>query len=663
MANKLKTVVTYRLDGHTRDFTIPFEYLARKFVRVTLVGSRRKELELNTDYRFATKTTISLNRAWGDSDGFAKIELRRYTSASERLVDFTDGSILRAYDLNVAQLQTMHIAEEARDLTADTIGTNEQGDLDARGHRIINVADAVDAGDALTFGQLKGFSNNAWQAREDALRFRNEAEGFKTEAAASRSAAADEVGNAKREVANAKAEVVNAKAEVANARNEATNAHQEFLKVQQAADDFQGQVNGVQNMVDQAMEAAGRVHEEVVQAQQAAGQSQLYAGQAEESVNASKAEVDKARKEADRAKKEADRAKEAADSVTAGNELSGTLESVTSSAVTFNREVASRSHLRCMTKDGKTPFAGVWRSGVAELYMTVDSTGNTGFTTGAPSDSPAFRAYWDKQGSTYVSTSTMNIDNGSRQIKGSLEVGQGSNSSIHTFSKGDGAQGDIVSGTKWKWQDGGLEAGTVRGTGSDCTGTVRTTSGGRTVSYQQDAKGGIHVFFNGSNAKAMTIHENGDIETPLLGRLSEKLSSSAPSPVPPPPPAPMPPAPPSQGGGGYEEIWSDRRIGTLKNKEESMFRSPASVKGKRGYVRYNDEEAGEVRVFFTYPPMDCTFQLNIWDGKLVVEMANNGMTFVRRGGDGIADHEVLTFYVDDSAFTSLLRAPMMGFTL
>lgn len=174
MATNIKTVMTYPLDGSTTDFNIPFEYLARKFVRVTLIGVDRKELILNQDYRFATKTTISTTRALGPADGYNLIEIRRYTSATERLVDFTDGSILRAYDLNISQVQTLHVAEEARDLTADTIGVNNDGDLDARGRRIVNVADAKDPGDAINLGQVQKWNdsalNSANRARAEADR-------------------------------------------------------------------------------------------------------------------------------------------------------------------------------------------------------------------------------------------------------------------------------------------------------------------------------------------------------------------------------------------------------------------------------------------------------------------------------------------------------------
>lgn len=163
MATTTKTVKTYALNGSLKDFTIPFEYLARKFVTVNLIGATRQELVLNVDFRFSTPTTITTLRGtgWGPADNFDLIEIRRWTSATERLVDFADGSILRAYDLNTAQVQSLHIAEEARDLTADTIGVNNDGHLDARARRIVNVADAVNPGDAVTLRQEQQWGGSA----------------------------------------------------------------------------------------------------------------------------------------------------------------------------------------------------------------------------------------------------------------------------------------------------------------------------------------------------------------------------------------------------------------------------------------------------------------------------------------------------------------------
>ncbi|UGO47579.1 putative tail fiber protein [Morganella phage vB_MmoP_Lilpapawes] len=164
MANVIKTVITYPLNGSTRDFQIPFEYLARKFVQVTLIGRDRKALVNIQDYRFTSKTQITTNKTWGVGDGYELIELRRFTSATDRLVDFADGSILRAYDLNVSQIQTLHVAEEARDLTADTIGVNNEGHLDARGRRIVNVADPVNALDAVNLKTIKEWNDGAYQS-------------------------------------------------------------------------------------------------------------------------------------------------------------------------------------------------------------------------------------------------------------------------------------------------------------------------------------------------------------------------------------------------------------------------------------------------------------------------------------------------------------------
>lgn len=154
-----KTIVVYDITGQT-DYTIPFEYLARKFVVVTLIGQDRKVLTLNTDYRFTTKTTIGLSDT--NPVGYDKIEIRRFTSATDRLVDFHDGSILRAYDLNLSQIQTLHVAEEARDLAGDSIAVDDNGDLDARGRKIVNLADAENDTDAVNYGMLKKFDNSTF---------------------------------------------------------------------------------------------------------------------------------------------------------------------------------------------------------------------------------------------------------------------------------------------------------------------------------------------------------------------------------------------------------------------------------------------------------------------------------------------------------------------
>lgn len=199
----ITTIYTYPLNGTQRDFTIPFEYLARRFVVVTLIGANRRELTLTADFRFISKTLVQLNKAWGPSDGYERIEIRRNTSATDRLVDFADGSILRAAELNTSQVQTLHVAEEARNMVADTISENADGDLDARGRRLVNLADAVAPDHAVTLRQeqawaLSSLSNRnaaeaarvaSEQAMDAALTSRDQAGTFENQAEAAKAIA------------------------------------------------------------------------------------------------------------------------------------------------------------------------------------------------------------------------------------------------------------------------------------------------------------------------------------------------------------------------------------------------------------------------------------------------------------------------------------------
>lgn len=155
------TIYTYPLNGSLKDFPINFEYLARKFVIVTLIGTDRKTLVLNADYRFSTRSQITTTKGWGPTDGYTMIEIKRVTSATERLVDFSDGSILKAYDLNTAQIQSLHIAEEARNLASDTLTVDADGNLDARGRRLVNLADAVSPNDAVSLYQNQQWAQSA----------------------------------------------------------------------------------------------------------------------------------------------------------------------------------------------------------------------------------------------------------------------------------------------------------------------------------------------------------------------------------------------------------------------------------------------------------------------------------------------------------------------
>ena len=153
------TITTYKLNASNRDFVIPFEYLVKRFVYVALLNANsKKDLVAGRDYTFSSKNTITTTQAYGETDGYTHIEIRRITSVTDKLVDFIDGSILRADNLNISYIQALHIAEEARDLSSYTLGLDDNGMLDARGRRIVNLGQPIEGTDASDFKSINALN-------------------------------------------------------------------------------------------------------------------------------------------------------------------------------------------------------------------------------------------------------------------------------------------------------------------------------------------------------------------------------------------------------------------------------------------------------------------------------------------------------------------------
>lgn len=156
----LTTIVSYEGDGKTSDFTIPFDYLAKKFVRLILSGKELKggtSADPSVDYYFVTGTLVRLRVA---PPAGSLLTVKRVTSATERIVSFKNGSVLQASSLDISSLQAMHIAEEARDVSSLTLGKNKFEEWDAKGHKIINVGEPTLDADAAT----KGYADRRLEA-------------------------------------------------------------------------------------------------------------------------------------------------------------------------------------------------------------------------------------------------------------------------------------------------------------------------------------------------------------------------------------------------------------------------------------------------------------------------------------------------------------------
>ena len=213
------TIANYQGNGSTTDFNVPFDYLAKKFVKVT-VDSREKlggdYGDTTKDYFFVDKTTIRFNTAPASG---TEIIIRRYTSATDRIVSFKDASVLKAKDLDVSTIQTIHIAEEGRDIINDALIVDKEGNWDAKGKRIVNVGDPIDDNDAITLKFYKDDAMGAYQA--------------KLKAEAARDAAKVSETNAKASEVNAKESEVTAKASAGTAVSAAK--HTDAVKTENQA--------------------------------------------------------------------------------------------------------------------------------------------------------------------------------------------------------------------------------------------------------------------------------------------------------------------------------------------------------------------------------------------------------------------------------------------
>ena len=105
--------VRYVADGTTDEFDVPFDFLNRTHVKVTIDGNTPV-----LPIRWAGESRIKI------ADRIAAgsiVELRRETPISSRLVDFQNGSVLTEEELDTALNQIFFLQQELRDRTKDTL--------------------------------------------------------------------------------------------------------------------------------------------------------------------------------------------------------------------------------------------------------------------------------------------------------------------------------------------------------------------------------------------------------------------------------------------------------------------------------------------------------------------------------------------------------------
>ena len=138
---------TYTADGSATTFSVSFPYLSEGDIVVSVGGVVKT---LTTDY---TVSASGVTFTTAPADGVI-VELRRNTSQTARLVDYTAGSIFKESDLDTDGLQTFYMSQEAIDIASGSIVPDSNNRFDCGGRVVTNVANPVNDSDVITKGYL-----------------------------------------------------------------------------------------------------------------------------------------------------------------------------------------------------------------------------------------------------------------------------------------------------------------------------------------------------------------------------------------------------------------------------------------------------------------------------------------------------------------------------
>ena len=150
--------VSYTANGSTPTFSFSFPYISTSHVKAYVNGVE------DTSITFPTSSSVTLSSTPANG---ATVLIKRVTSPSTRLVDFQDGSVLSASDLDQSANQNFYLAQETDDEVGSKLGTNANNVYDASGTgsnlKISNVADPTSAQDVAT----KNYVENTWLSTSD----------------------------------------------------------------------------------------------------------------------------------------------------------------------------------------------------------------------------------------------------------------------------------------------------------------------------------------------------------------------------------------------------------------------------------------------------------------------------------------------------------------
>ena len=266
--------------GQSR-YNFSFPYLSKQFVKVRYDrATSAQQLEYNRDYTIEGQTITLLKAAPSD----VTVCIYRQTP-TERLVDFNDGSLLLASEMDKMSTQLLHVEEESSDLIASSaMVADDDNAWQGRGRRIKNLHDPIERQDAVTLNHLDQVGvarQEELQRIEQAIHADKErALSFKNDAASSAQSASTAASNSAQSAAASDA----SRQASAESESKIKNMQVDVHAMQQHVDEVKTAIDGV----------AARAKADGQTASDAAVQAQSSAGVSAQSAAASEASAKRA---------------------------------------------------------------------------------------------------------------------------------------------------------------------------------------------------------------------------------------------------------------------------------------------------------------------------------------------------------------------------------
>ena len=148
-----KATIFYEWEQGKSAYSFPFPYLSKQFVKVRVDHANASTLlEYNRDYTIEGQT-LTLTPVQPFVSGATLCIYRQTPTGS--LVDFSDGSLLLASEMDRLSTQLLHVEEENSDLIASTgMFADDDNSWQGQGRRIKNLSDPVEKSDAVTLSHL-----------------------------------------------------------------------------------------------------------------------------------------------------------------------------------------------------------------------------------------------------------------------------------------------------------------------------------------------------------------------------------------------------------------------------------------------------------------------------------------------------------------------------